>query len=168
MVRTVLLLVLLTGWACRENQPPPEKVPASSSAVTAVKPEPESANVTPRPKDGGEAQCNPSPKQTGKGCDMAGIILALKPLREPGAAIPACYLKHVQPPSGGKLVLRFALTPDGKAGDWQWTQDDFSSQPLRSCLEAAVSTVQFPLPGDKPCQVVYPFSFIPEVRRARP
>ena len=166
--RTVLIIALLACWTCRENHTPPEKTPASTTAAPVDRPEAASAIPAAETVDGGKTRCNPSPKQTGKGCDMAGIMSALKPLRKPGEAIPTCYLQHVRPPAGGRMLLRFTLTPAGTAGGWQWTQDDFDSQPLRSCLEAAVGSVKFPLPGDKPCQVVYPFTFIPEVRRARP
>lgn len=126
--------------------------PSVSDALSAAQPEPDAA-------------CRPGARQTGAGCDMAGIVATIAPLRQPGGEIPRCYLEHVRPAISGKLQLRFALTPEGRGGQWQWPVDDFHNLPLRLCLQEALAALTFPPPGDKPCQVVYPFTFLPEVRR---
>jgi hypothetical protein len=171
-VVTLACLVAVVLGGCSEA--PPVASPGSTTEErVAVGGSP--AKVTPpaaepRPEVGGqravaaEPECAPSPKQQGRGCDMEGIMAAIRPLRQPGALIPACYVANVRPPRQGKMLVRFALGPAGRAGGWQWTQNDFANVALETCLQKALATVAFPVPGDKPCQVVYPFTFIPEVR----
>ncbi len=167
MVRAWILagLFVFSSAGCRQA-PAPKVAPAPSAKLE--KPEPAvdvaAADVRETVAIPKEPSCNPGRRQQGKGCDMAGIMAAIRPLRQPGAPIPACYIAHVRPPRNGKLLVRFSLDPDGRAGGWQWTQDDFALPALEQCLQEALAAVTYPPPGDKPCQVVYPFTFIPEVR----
>ncbi len=154
VVRTVFLACLVAVALGGCQQAPPVAEPKSHRPDEG-KP----------PAAASESECLPTGKQQGKGCDMEGIMAAVRPLRQPGALIPGCYVANVRPPQAGKMLVRFALGPDGRGEGWQWTKDDFANRALQSCLQEALATVEFPAPGDKPCQVVYPFTFIPEVRR---
>lgn len=177
VVRAVSLacLVAVALGGCREA-PPVARQGATTKDRAAVGGNQERVAppaAEPRPDAGGqravaaEPECAPNARQAGRGCDMEGIMSAIRPLRQPGALIPACYVANVRPPRQGKMLVRFALGPAGRAGEWQWTQDDFDNLPLETCLQEALATVAFPAPGDKPCQVVYPFTFIPEVRSGK-
>lgn len=168
VVRRILVLaVAISLCACRQA-PAPEKVaPAGAGAARSVAPDMAHGVATVAaelPTSGG---CVPGREQRGPGCDMEAIIAAIKPLRQPGAAIPRCYLDHVQPARPGKLKVRFRLEPAGRPADWQWTLDEFGLPALQACLQEALATAVFPAPGDKPCQVVYPFTFIPEARSGK-
>lgn len=152
--------------ACQQAAPPvPAPVPAAKSErvkpTVAVARADTSETVSAAAAPG----CLPGDEQRGPGCDMDGIIAAIRPLRQPGDRIPACYINNVRPPRQGKMLVRFSLTPDGRATGWQWTKDEFALPALQACLQEALASVTYPAPGDKPCQVVYPFTFIPEVRR---
>jgi hypothetical protein len=177
MLRVVLLALVLSllAGACRQEPQRAEgdgglRIADCGLSKTTTKPggvgriADGGLKAGPAQRAAGPAQptCLPAKEQTGPGCDMAGIMAAVRPLRAPGAAIPACYLAHVRPPVPGKLRLRFSLTPEGRGTGWQWNQDDFDNADLRTCLREALAGVAFPAPGDKPCQVVYPFTFIPE------
>ncbi len=108
------------------------------------------------------ATCREATKQTGAGCDMEGIRAAVRAKLGPGGPVQACYLKHMEQPRQGKVVVGFSLLPDGKPTGFQVVRDDLGSAPMAECLVAALESVGYPAPGDVPCQVVYPFSFYPE------
>ncbi len=163
-----VLLVATALSACQQPSSRKGGVTASArpiaTAPVAVDVVPEVAvAVTASPG----ASCLSGGEQRGPGCDMDGVMAAVKPLRQPGAAIPNCYLAEVRPPRPGKLRVRFSLESDGRGTGWQWTRDDFALPSLQACLQEALASVTYPAPGDKSCQVVYPFTFIPEVRSGK-
>jgi hypothetical protein len=93
---------------------------------------------------------------------MDAILKAVASLKTRQGKAPACYRSHVNPPREGKVVVRFSLTPHGKAERFEVTRDDFGNAGLTSCLVQALAAVTYPAPGDVPCQVVHPFTFVPE------
>lgn len=170
MMLRILVMALLLAGCQKATQPVASSTPPQAPSSEAVAPESASVDAVCPSVDAGlglaeAAQCLPGKKQTGAGCDMAGIMAAIAPLRQARGAIPTCYVTHVKPPRQGKMQLRFSLTPDGRPAQWQWLKDEIDAPGLQACLQQALSSIRYPAPGDKPCQVVYPFTFIPEVRR---
>lgn len=149
------LCVTVTGCAQDEPRPPPSSPAVTEPAVT------EPAAPEPAAPEQAAEKCLPGRKQTGAGCSMEGIMAAVRPLREAGGPVQTCYLTQVTAPRAGKVLLQFHLAPDGRARGFQAAQDDFSSPGLVQCLSTALSGVSFPAPGDVPCKVVYPFTFVP-------
>ena len=146
------------------------QVPPGGIALEQPRPAPAGAEAPEGPRklrkeDG--TQCLDTQRQTGRGCDMEGIMAAVRPARKSGGAVQKCYRRYVRPPRKGKVQLKFALDPDGKAGGFEAPRDDFGSPALVDCLGDAMREISFPAPGDVPCQVVYPFTFVPEVRSGR-
>lgn len=152
-MRWCWLAVLLLLTCCSQ------KKSLDKDVAVAKKAEPEKAVW----EDG--TQCLNTRKQTGKGCDMEGIVAAVRSARAPGGPVQGCYLQHVRPPREGKVQLKFALLPDGSAHGFQTARDDFGSPALVGCLAGVLQSLSYPAPGDVPCQVVYPFTFVPEVKR---
>ena len=155
----VLLCVTLT--ACGKEKEAP--APPVKQAAPAEPAEKESSGTGTGTGTGEE--CNPGEKQTGGGCDMDGIIATVRGITGVGGPVQECYVRHVSPPRQGKLVLKFSLTPEGRAEAFQTAGDEFKSPRFVSCLAEALAGLSYPPPGDVPCQVVYPFSFYPEVKR---
>jgi hypothetical protein len=170
-VRFVLLVsaccIALSG--CVREGPRPEA--SASAAAEAVAPEPvplpEPAAPEFVPPPEAAKECLPGKKQSGTGCDMEGIMAAVRPLREAGGPVQACYLAHVRPPVAGKVLLQFHLAAAGRAEGFGAAKDDFSSPGLVECLGTALAGVSFPAPGDVPCKVVYPFTFVPGAPHGR-
>jgi len=164
----VVALVWLAGAvvlaAC--GQDGPALKPASSAPPLPAAPP--AAPGSPTVQTSSPAECNAAAHQSGRGCDMNGIMEAVRPLRKPGAAVQLCYLKHVTPESRGRVLLRFYLTPEGLPTGFEVTKNDFASGSLAPCLIRALESISYPAPGDVPCQVVYPFSFVPEVKHGSP
>jgi hypothetical protein len=105
--------------------------------------------------------CLAVPEQTGAGCDQEGILQVMSQARRPEGAIPSCYRAHVGRPREIRLSFHFALTPEGRATAMRWNRLEPEDEGFRSCFEQFVRTVQFPAPGDVPCQIVYPLTLIP-------
>ena len=186
---TVFFIIVAGAFAigpgCKNENPPKVSRPAAQEkdGATPKSPAkrsdaPEAADAIQQPEGGNIAvvpnmnaplqerdgeKCRPVFQQTGKGCDMEGIVAQILPERKGNGGIPQCYLTHVVPPREGKMRLAFALTPDGKATGFRWMLDDFKNEALETCLVAVFKGLQYPAPGDVPCQVVYPLTFVPEV-----
>ncbi len=182
----IVAVVLAIGPGCKGENPPetaplatkkkgratqesPPKRSDAKDVADAIQP-PEGGNTAVVPNMNAPLQerdgekCRPVFQQTGKGCDMDGIVAQILPERQGTGGIPRCYLTHVVPPREGKMRLAFALTPEGKATGFRWMLDDFKNEALETCLVAVFKGLQYPAPGDVPCQVVYPLTFVPEVK----
>lgn len=107
-------------------------------------------------------KCVDAFKQTGPGCDQAGIEATLKTLRRPGGAVARCYRSSLDGPRTGLIKFRLTLTPEGRVGQVEKLTDEFPGTLLAGCLESAVRGLQFPAPGDVPCVVVHTFPFVSE------
>lgn len=113
-------------------------------------------------KAGGSGEgvsCIDTGRQTGPGCDMEGVMRAVRREAGPGRGIQACYLREVGKPAEGRLTMVFSLSPDGHAEKLVARQDDFAHTGLAGCVAGVLGRIQYPAPGDVPCQVVYPFTF---------
>jgi hypothetical protein len=79
--------------------------------------------------------------------------------------VRACFeagLAHT-PELGGRVLLRFAIQRDGKAGDIEVVEDELPDPSVASCIVAALPTWQFPRPRDgQPVVISYPFAFSSE------
>jgi hypothetical protein len=64
------------------------------------------------------------------------------------------------PDIGGRVVLRFTIGPDGRAGSITVDEDELDEAVVTDCLRAQLSSWQFPRPRDGvPITVAYPFVF---------
>jgi len=81
--------------------------------------------------------------------------------RRPDGAIPSCYRTHVGRPGEIRLSFHFSLTPEGRVTAMRWNRLEPEDEAFRGCFEQFMRTVQFPAPGDVPCQIVYPLTIIP-------
>ncbi|MBM4354874.1 MAG: AgmX/PglI C-terminal domain-containing protein [Deltaproteobacteria bacterium] len=96
---------------------------------------------------------------------MEGIRAAVRAELGPGGQVQRCYRKYLAAqPREGKVLVRFSLTPEGRATGFQVVQDELGSKDMSGCLLEVLAGVEFPAPGEVPCQVVYPFSFFPKGR----
>lgn len=109
--------------------------------------------------------CIPTPRQTGQGCNYNGILSVLASAKAQDGSIPDCYRKHVARPREANLAVLVTLTPEGSVGQLNWQKDDLAIPAFTQCLERALVALRFPPPGDVPCQIVVPLTFVPEVRR---
>ncbi len=103
--------------------------------------------------------CNPTPPQTGAGCDMEGIQAVVKAEISANGGVGACYRAHAKDRRTGRLLMRIVLTSDGRAGSVDATEDTVGSPGLSTCLRDLLLTLQYPAPGDVPCTALYPFNF---------
>lgn len=79
--------------------------------------------------------------------------------------IRGCYQAGLArtPQLGGRTLLRFAIGPDGKAGEIEIVEDQLGDPEVASCLVTALASWQFPRPRDGSSIVIsYPFSFSSE------
>jgi hypothetical protein len=94
---------------------------------------------------------------------MAGIRAAVQKELKASGKLAACYREHARladgTPAAGTLRLRFLLGTDGRAGRFDVLLDTLGRPGLTRCMQEALAAVQFPPPGDVPCEVVYPFTF---------
>jgi hypothetical protein len=64
------------------------------------------------------------------------------------------------PDMGGRVLLRFTIGPDGRAGSITVDEDELGDAVVTDCLRAQLSSWQFPRPRDGvPITVAYPFVF---------
>jgi len=96
---------------------------------------------------------------------MEGIRAVVRPKLGPEGPVQGCYRKYLAAkPGEGKVLVRFSLTPEGRATGLQVARDDLGSKEMAECLLQVLADITFPAPGDVPCQVVYPFAFFPKGR----
>ncbi len=103
--------------------------------------------------------CNPTPAQTGTGCDMDRIQAVVKAEISADGGVGRCYRAHAKDRRTGRLVMRIVLAPDGRAASVDATEDSLGSPDLSTCLRDLLLTLQYPAPGDVPCTALYPFNF---------
>lgn len=180
----IVVLALWVAWmgGCRPQMPPvqepvePHKPPVATAEtlpgadVRVEETETPKAVLMPTPAPTSaatdaavEKSCFETPRQTGQGCNYEGIMAVLSKARAADGSIPACYRKHVKRPRNATLSVLLSLTPEGQVGDLQWREDDLKIPTFTGCLEDALKALRFPAPGDVPCQIVVPLTFVPEV-----
>lgn len=141
----VAVLLTVTLVSCRDHKKQKPVVPDVAPSIPSAQSK--------------EQECLPGGKQTGQGCDMEGIRAEVRKLLGKGGPVQGCYYRWVTPPRPGRLVVKFWLSPDGRAHDLAVTTNELASDGLAACVVAALKTIPYPPPGDVPCQVVYPFVF---------
>ncbi len=96
------------------------------------------------------------PMPTG-GCDAAAIGSVM---RSRLRGFQACYERELknQPTVGGRVVVRFSVTPAGGVADFEVEESAIPGARFRSCLKTLVNGWRFPPQGEE-CSVVYPFVF---------
>ena len=144
------------------GRPSPEPVEKAGQAVDSRPSRLENAGVN--RSDGKESreECIPGRAQTGPGCQMEGILAATAPLKRPGGAISRCLKDSFDAlPGPGSVRIKFSLTPAGQATGFQTVGDSYGRPELCRCLTRALGSVSYPVPGDVPCEVIYPFQFVP-------
>lgn len=85
-------------------------------------------------------------------------------IRENLAAIQACYHRAQQqdPDLRGRVVMRFALQPDGRVTGAHATEDEIPSSGVAACLADVMNRFQLPAGAiGGPVHFAYPFVFLP-------
>jgi len=173
-MRKLLLAAFLSlGVGCQQasETPQPPTAPRAepgptpvSRPVDKVQAEPGAGEADLRVGRDATPECLPIFKQTGPGCDQAGIETTLKTLRRPGGPVGRCYRSGLDQPKEGLIRFRITLKADGQVGEVETLVDEFEGTPLAACLNSAVRSLKFPAPGDVPCIVVHTFPFVSEVK----
>lgn len=93
-----------------------------------------------------------------RGCKTELIQAAVKPHRR---AATRCYRQVLakNPAAAGKLSVEIHLSRNGKAKFLGVKTDEFNSESFTRCIFDVLRPLQYPLPGDDECVVVYPFVF---------
>ncbi|MFT5429794.1 MAG: hypothetical protein ACI9OJ_000466, partial [Myxococcota bacterium] len=93
-----------------------------------------------------------------KGCKTELIQAAIKPHRE---AATRCYRQVLakNPAAAGKLAVEIHLSRNGKAKFLGVQTDEFNTESFTRCIFDVLRPLQYPLPEDDQCVVVYPFVF---------
>jgi len=88
--------------------------------------------------------------------------LVARAIRDHMAAVRACYERALKrhPEIGGRLVLRFALTPAGTVSSVEVDEDTLKDADVTACVKAAVASWRFPAPPRR-VEVIFPFVFQP-------
>ncbi len=127
----------------------------SGTATAPVRPDPQPAPSGGRVVASGTATAAPGA--------LMGDALALT-FRARLPAIQQCYERELQrdPTLQGRVVLRFAVRPDGSTEDVAAAVSTFPDERVGTCLVALVRTLRFPA-GERegPVAVSFPFVFAP-------
>jgi TonB family protein len=88
--------------------------------------------------------------------------LLARAIRSHLAQVRACYERALKrrPDIGGKLVLRFTLTPAGTVASVEVEEDTLGDPEVTACVRAAIGLWRFPAPPRK-VEVSFPFVFQP-------
>ena len=88
--------------------------------------------------------------------------LVARAIRDHMAAVRACYERALKrhPEIGGRLVLRFTLTPAGTIASVEVDEDTLNDAEVTACVKAAMKSWRFPAPPRK-VEVTFPFVFQP-------
>ncbi len=78
-------------------------------------------------------------------------------------AIQGCYEKELKrnPNLKGKVVVRFSITPGGRASEIEIEQDTLGNDAVGSCIKTVIRGWVFPFKPDSDVSVAYPFVFSP-------
>lgn len=84
-------------------------------------------------------------------------------LRSRIRAIQGCYEKELKrnPNLKGKVVVRFSITPGGRAAEIEIEQDTLGNDAVSSCIKTVIRGWVFPFKPDSEVPVAYPFVFSP-------
>lgn len=81
------------------------------------------------------------------------------------ADVRACFDAGLadDPELGGRLRVRFTITPEGRAVDAEIVEDELAPSPVGACIVERLASWQFPRPRDgRALRVAYPFVFTAE------
>ncbi|MGQ0507463.1 MAG: AgmX/PglI C-terminal domain-containing protein [Myxococcaceae bacterium] len=78
-------------------------------------------------------------------------------------AIQNCYEKELKrnPSLKGKVVVRFSITPQGRASDVEIEENTVGNEAVSSCIRTVIRTWIFPFKPADDVAVAYPFVFSP-------
>ena len=84
-------------------------------------------------------------------------------LRARMSAIQGCYEKELKrnPSLKGKVVVRFTITPQGRASDIEIEENTLGNDAVPSCIKTVIRGWVFPFKPDGEATVAYPFVFSP-------
>ncbi len=84
-------------------------------------------------------------------------------LRARMSAIQGCYEKELKrnPSLKGKVVVRFTITPQGRASDIEIEENTLGNDAVPSCIKTVIRGWVFPFKPDGEATVAYPFVFAP-------
>ncbi len=84
-------------------------------------------------------------------------------LRARMTAIQGCYEKELKrnPSLKGKVVVRFTITPQGRASDIEIEENTLGNDAVPSCIKTVIRGWSFPFKPDGEATVAYPFVFSP-------
>ncbi len=79
------------------------------------------------------------------------------------SAIQSCYERELKrnPTLKGKVVIRFAITPQGRAAEIDVEENTLGSDAVSSCIRTVIRSWVFPFKPDDSVMVSYPFVFTP-------
>ncbi|MBI3182549.1 MAG: AgmX/PglI C-terminal domain-containing protein [Myxococcales bacterium] len=79
------------------------------------------------------------------------------------SAIQNCYERELKrnPSLKGKVVVRFSITPQGRASDIEIEENTLGNEAVSSCIRTVIRTWVFPFKPDSDVAVAYPFLFSP-------
>ncbi|MFP2898050.1 TonB family protein, partial [Corallococcus sp. 4LFB] len=89
--------------------------------------------------------------------DLARFIQRMK------ASIQRCYEKELKrdPTLKGRVMVRFNLKPDGRAGNVEVDESTLRSEGVSSCIITTIRGWKFPFQPSDDVPVSYPFIFSP-------
>jgi len=93
-----------------------------------------------------------------RGCKTELVRQAVKPHLDKATR---CYRQVLarNPKAAGRLAVEIHLSRAGKARFLGAQADDFGDEAFTRCLFDVLRPIQYPLPEDEQCVIVYPFSF---------
>ncbi|MHB8877849.1 MAG: TonB family protein [Myxococcaceae bacterium] len=79
------------------------------------------------------------------------------------SAIQNCYERELKrnPSLRGKVVVRFSITPSGRASDIEIEENTLGNDAVASCVRTVIRTWSFPFKPSSDVTVAYPFVFSP-------